>query len=89
MDDLLKNVHEAANNRPLTHEELLTAYLAGFVHTCFNEDFNNPSTWKADPELISHVAIKLSEATVRIFQEIQDKQEEEMRELLKELPLNG
>jgi hypothetical protein len=75
-EDLLKNIHEAVNGRELTHEETLTAYLAGFVHTCFDEDFNDPSTWKADSELISYVAIKLSEATAQIFQEIADKQSE-------------
>jgi hypothetical protein len=87
--DLLKNIHEATNGRALTKEELQVAYLAGFVHTCLDEDFNDPTTWKADPELVSHVAVKLAEATAQIFQEIFDKQIEEIRNLTKNMPLNG
>ena len=88
-EDLLRNIHDATNGRALTKEETLTAYLAGFVHTCFDEDFNDPSTWKAEAELISYVAIKLSEATAQIFQEISDKQDEVIRQLIKDKPLNG
>jgi hypothetical protein len=87
--ELLRNIHEVTNNRPLTKEELQVAYLAGFIHTCFDEDFKDPSTWKADSELVGYVAVRLTEATAQIFQEISDKQTEVIRQLIKDKPLNG
>jgi hypothetical protein len=87
--ELLENIHEATNNRPLTKEELQVAYLAGFIHTCLDEDFNDPSTWKADSDLVGYVAVRLTEATAQIFQEISAKQTEVIRQLTQNRPLNG
>lgn len=88
-DFLLKNVNEATNGRPLTKEEKQCAYLIGYIRTCLGEDFNDPSTFKAGSDLLGEFATRLVGETINILNEMDAKQDEEIRKATKGAPLNG